>query len=198
MFTPESVTAWVLVATLVLCLLIGVAMTSASVRTTWIRKNITTAIVIYGLLGVVLLTTPKWTTIAFEWGEVKARVAELESENAQLVADNSKFKDQINTVSSLGTTKYPTAEDAVIGIKNARDTVDWAADFLPASDASYQIEVAPEDATFALDLAKKFNTSPSEVSKVFETGGYTVLKKPTANELKSSPPNLLWVTPKKQ
>jgi hypothetical protein len=198
MLTTASVTAWILVATLILCLLIGVAMTAASVRTSWITKNITTAIVVYGLLGVVLLTTPKWTSLAFEWGDMKAKVTQLENQNSNLLADISKLNEQITTVSSLGTTKFPTAEDVLVSINKARSTVDWAADFLPASDASYRLEVSPKNATFAADLAKKLNTSPDEVSKAFETGGYTLLKMPSLGELKDSSPNLLWVTPKKR
>jgi hypothetical protein len=194
--TPEIYGSWLLQAAMPICVLAGLGIVIVTIRTSWLLKAIAWATVSFALIGGTMILAPKWTTIALEWGEFKANIAKLEEENARLVAANASFKQQIETVAQLGSDQFKTAKDAVATIAAVRDKVGWA-DFLPAS-GNYRLEIAPNNANFAHEIATKLNASPADVSKAFEESGYTVLKQPTTTDLENNPPRYLWVTPRQQ
>ncbi|MGF7004758.1 hypothetical protein [Aminobacter sp. BE322] len=193
--TPELLGEWLLPVALAACILGGLAIVFVSVRTGWVKQAISWATVSFGLIGAVMILSPKWTTFAIEWGDLKATVAKLQDENRKLAAENGNLTSQIAQVSSLARSDFASAQDAVTSILNTRNAVAWA-DFLPATPEAYRLEISPENSNFAAEIAAKLNTSPTDVTKAFETSGYTLLKLPTPTDLKNSPAKSLWVTPR--
>lgn len=195
MITPENTTAWIIVGALLVGALCGVTMIGVSARSGWISKQIKTAAVVYGFLGVVLVLSPQGKALVIEWQDFKAQISALEKQKNSAMAQAADLHRQIELVSSLGLTQYPNAGDAVDSIKQTRNLVEWAK-FLPGNEDAYRIQVSPDNKTFATEIAKQLNTTPDEVSKVFDSSGYTVLKRPSNKDLQTSPANQLWITPR--
>lgn len=141
-----------------------------------------------------MLLSPKWTTFAFEWGELKATVAALEKKNADLSAKNDMYAQQIQQVNAIATSNYASAEDLVQSIAKTRHTVDWAA-FLPNGSKSYGVALSPKSELFQETLSGILGPDYKTVSKAFEDNNWTVVKPASTEDLKESPPDALWITP---
>ncbi|MCG5477468.1 MAG: hypothetical protein KK478_00115 [Ensifer alkalisoli] len=193
--TPEIYGSWLLQVAMSFCVVAGAATIIVSVRTGWILKAIAWSTVGFCSLGALMLLAPKWTSVAFEYGQLKTTITRLQEVNSQLVAEKATYQRQIQAVAQLKTGGFKTAQDAVASYTDIRNKVEWA-DFLPSDTTDYRLEVAPNNEKFANDLAEKLNTSPANVSRAFEDSGYTVLKQPTPADLESNPASYLWVTPR--
>ncbi|CDZ60460.1 Hypothetical protein NGAL_HAMBI2605_10300 [Neorhizobium galegae bv. orientalis] len=195
LMTPEFFNSWLLQAVLVACALCGVSVLILSVRTGWIGRTVTWAIVSLAVLGAMMVLSPRWTKFAFEWGELKAELAALKNERESLVASNSKLTAQIAEVSKLSTAKFTSAQDVFSSIQKTRQNVSWA-DFLPATSASYRVE-ATDSAALNKVISDAVKSNPTNVTKALETMGFKVLQPATAGDLRAAPPDALWVTPGK-
>ena len=191
--TPELLTSWLLPLALSACAVSGFAVIIVCVRGGW-KHSITWAVVSFGLIGAMMLLSPKWSTFAFEWGEMKATVADLQKRNTMLLAENARYAEQINDVSSIATAKYSSAEDLVQTIKATRARVDWA-DFLPASTQAYSVAVSPESDQFKKMIAQQVGSDVDAVIKAIEDNNWTLVKPATLNDLSETPANSLWITP---
>lgn len=190
--TPLNYNAWLFQAALSACVLAGFAIVVVSIRTGWITKAIAWATAAYALTGAVMLLSPKWSTVVFEYKDFKTTISQLETANSQLTAQNEVLHNQIRLVASLGKADTGTAQAAVAKIKDTREAVQWA-DFLPANTDAYRLAVPANNTTFATEIATKLNSSPEAVTKAFESSGYTILKQPTANDLSTTDAKALWI-----
>jgi hypothetical protein len=191
--TPELLTSWLLPLALSACALSGLAVIVVCVRGGW-KHSITWAVVSFGLIGAMMLLSPKWSTFAFEWGEMKATLAELQKRNSLLLAENARYAEQIKDVSSIATATYSSAEDLVQTIKATRARVDWA-DFLPSSTQAYSVAVSPESDLFKKMIAQQAGSSADAVVKALEDNKWTLVKPATLTDLSETPANSIWITP---
>ncbi|MEQ1521512.1 MAG: hypothetical protein ABL936_09610 [Aestuariivirga sp.] len=77
---------WVVVIAVALAVVLGAVMVSTVCRSYWKTLRIAFSAVAFAGIGALLLTTPKWTEIAFEFKELKVKVAEGEELQRQFVA----------------------------------------------------------------------------------------------------------------
>ncbi|WP_192255037.1 hypothetical protein [Mesorhizobium silamurunense] len=85
---PETVFNWAVVASIVLSLPIGAALVGGTFLR-MLRVPVPTIVLATGLfafatLGVVLLTTPKWTQLALKFSGFEATISKLENENGTI------------------------------------------------------------------------------------------------------------------
>jgi hypothetical protein len=78
--------SWVTVGAVALAAVLGAVMVSTVCRSYWKTLRIAFSAVAFTGIGALLLTTPKWTEIAFEFRELKIKVAEAEDVQRQFVA----------------------------------------------------------------------------------------------------------------
>lgn len=192
--TPKDLHDWTLPIAIAAAAIAGVAMISLTVRTSWIRKSITWAIVSFGFLGATLLLSPKWERFLVQWGELKAEIASLEKQNSELQREKESLVSQIRLVSSLSNSDFASAEELVSKIESTRNSVDWAK-FLPADDSQYAISVKPGSTRF-LDL---LNTQPGFDAKKFgeilQDNNLTLVETAIKSDLQTASPDDLWVMP---
>ncbi|RTL70600.1 MAG: hypothetical protein EKK41_12200 [Hyphomicrobiales bacterium] len=191
--TPMAYSAWLFQASLSACVVAGVALVIVSVRTGWIAKAIAITTAIYGVAGGFMILSPKWSEVVFEYKDFKTRIAQLETDNKALADNNEDLNKQIRIVSAIGNVINGNAKEAVSKIDETRNSVEWAAGFLPASDEAYRLAVSPNDPSFANKIAAELNTSPEAVTKAFDSSGYTILKRPTSKELENTGAAALWI-----
>lgn len=191
--TPEVFTSWLLPVALAACALAGFAVVSVCVRSGW-TQSITWALVSFGLIGAMMLLSPKWTTFALEYGDLRATVAELRQENTRLSAENAHYAEQIEKVSGIATAKFTSAQDLVETLKLTREAVGWA-DFLPANKSSYGVAISPESEQFKNTLSGIAGEGVGALSKLFEDNNWTVVKPASSTDLSETPANALWITP---
>lgn len=161
---PETVFNWAVVASIVLSLPIGAALVGGTFLR-MLRVPVPTAILATGLfafatLGVVLLTTPKWTQLALKFSGFEAKISRLENENGTIRTQLAAA--QINQI-----TNY------------VADGKIWK----PAEQA------AVEDLVKAVLVSAPPSTSPDQASqeifKRLQAAGIATFK--TTNELPADP-----------
>lgn len=191
--TPEDFMKWLLPLALTGCTIGGFAVIVVCIRGGW-RHPITWAVVSFGLIGSMMMLSPKWSTFAFEWGELKATVAQLREENTKLLADNTKYAQQINEVASIGSGEYGSAEDLVNSIEKARARVSWA-DFLPTGKQAYGVPVSLTSASSRKLLENQIGISAAIMEKALKDNNWTLVKPATDVDLTQTPAASLWITP---
>lgn len=193
--TPETFNTWLVQAALTICVLGGLSVLVVSTRAGWIRKAVTWATVAFGCVGAMMILSPRWTKLAFEWNDFKAEIARLEQENQALSIANEQYASQIAKVSSLASAQFKSAEDFVATIRQTRDAVTWA-DFLPSEHNSYRVEVPTSDPKIGKTIAEILKANPDNATKALGAAGFKLLQPATEQDLKDSPVDALWVTPK--
>lgn len=193
--TPETFNTWLVQAALSVCVLSGLSVLVVSTRAGWIGKTITWAIVSFGFVGAMMILSPRWSKLAFEWNDFKAEIARLEQENHTLAAANKQYAAQIAKVANLANAPFKSAGDVVATIQQTRDAVTWA-DFLPSGQNSYRVEVSKSDPKFSKAIAEILKANPGNATEALGAAGFTVLQRVNEQDLKDSPADALWVTPK--
>ncbi|TIR17092.1 MAG: hypothetical protein E5X33_26975 [Mesorhizobium sp.] len=191
--TPLTYNAWLFQISLSACVVAGLAIVMVSVRTGWIAKAIAITTALYGLTGGLMILSPKWSEVVFEYKDFKTRISQLQDDNAKLASENTELHSQIQTVAALGEFGSGSAAAAINRIRDTRQSVHWAAQFLPADRDAYRLAISPDNADFANEFARKLNSTPEAVTQAFETSGYTILKKPTSTDLSNSDARSLWI-----
>jgi hypothetical protein len=192
--TPAEISKWTLPIAIAAASFTGFAMIWLSMRTGWIRKSIGTAMVSFGLIGAVLLLSPKWENLIVKIGNVEAEMARLKADNEQLAARNNSLEAQIRQVASLGSGDYPSAEDLVSKIYATRESVDWAK-FLPSNDTSFGVALKPNTPAFKNVMGAEFGADAARISKLIEDSQLTLVKPAGEAELKLTTPSDLWIMP---
>jgi hypothetical protein len=99
----QTALSWVALLAVVFSVLLGVIVLSTVCRLTWKKLAISGFSLAFAIVGAILITTPKWTQIAIEWGDMKikiARVKILEAEVAELTKERETMTQRINEASS--------------------------------------------------------------------------------------------------
>lgn len=94
----QTLFSWVTVIAVAISVLLGLVMISTVCRSCWKSLAIGTMSVAFAFIGAVLVTTPKWTQIAIDWGDVKVRIAKAEKLEAQfgsLTAERETLAKQV-------------------------------------------------------------------------------------------------------
>ncbi|MGO1160522.1 hypothetical protein ACTOV4_01025 [Brucella sp. C7-11G] len=188
--TPSELNSWLLPVALLLSMLFGASMIGASVRNGWLTRSIVWASVVYVSVGALLLLSPRWTTIAFEYKDFKAQIAELETEKTNLSQTVSSLESQIAAVSELGMLRNVTAKQAVAQIDRTRNLVDWAG-FLPALNSGIKVAVQPNDQMMR-EVSSDLNVPAEDIIKILNSKNYTLLTNASDAELSKLPPSSLW------
>lgn len=167
--TAEEAGKWILQVALVTCSIGGVAIVAVAVRTGWIKTAITWALVSFALVGGMMILSPRWTSFAIEWKDLKARLSKLEEEKKYLIASNEKYADLIQTSNTLR-------------------------EFYLAGEKSNQPDYKLIDFTsvdqFADDLAGKLNIKPEEIKKALSDSKYIITEGPIFETQANIPSNV--------
>lgn len=82
----QTAFSWVTVIAVSLSALLGAIMLSTVCRSYWKSLTLATTALLFALIGTALITTPKWTQIAFEWGDIKIKIAKAEEMQRQFAS----------------------------------------------------------------------------------------------------------------
>ena len=138
--TPDIAHSWGIVFGVVACLIAGLAVMLVSVRTAWIAKTIAVLTVVYAVIGLLFLTTPKWTEVVIKLGDFEAKIAQLEAELSKVQTANADLQAQISLVAAADPQQQKTAADFVKAAQYARSKAEWAKS-LPAKSSNYKLEL---------------------------------------------------------
>ena len=185
---------WMLPLGLVVAVLIGAMMVLTTLRISWIKNAIAITTVLYGLLGGILVLSPKWQSFIAESDgkSLKIQITELEGKLKVAQNDNAHLQSQIDKVAQLND-KSLSAAEWLAKAKTTKDEVKWAK-FLPTETSSFKIQVQPsEDSSFEDVLSATLGKPTAEIEQALKDTGYTVLRKPTNLEFMQTPAAKFWV-----
>ncbi|WP_435656092.1 hypothetical protein [Brucella pituitosa] len=192
--TPDSFSAWLSPGAVAIAMCLGALIIIASVRDGWLSKSFVWATVFYGTVGAIMVLSPKWTTVAFEFKDFKAQIANLEDEKRSLQENVNSLKTQIAEVSELGSLGNVSAKQALAQIDKTRASVDWAK-FLPTTNSGIKIAVQPNDMSVMQAISSDLNVPAEDIERVLNSKNYTLLKSLSQADLSKLPPSSLWFNP---
>jgi hypothetical protein len=105
--TAESALNWAAVATVTLSLVVGLAMLTTTTYAYARTLTIAASGLLFAFLGAFLMTTSKWSEVAFKWGDWEARLAKaavIETKFATLVKEKETLAAQAAAIE----TKFAT------------------------------------------------------------------------------------------
>jgi regulator of replication initiation timing len=190
--TPADMLEWTASISVAACVLLGVAMGGTSVRTLYVARAASWALVAYALISVMLLFAPKASKLTIEFKDLKAHISKLESENQRLLAERDSQKTRIASLSQIAKQQHIMNAEQWLTI--LQKTKDRNASILTLPGApDFKLQVTDADRAVFRPVAEKLNTSPEALSQALAAGGLTVLKSPSNDELIGQPLDRLWI-----
>jgi hypothetical protein len=196
--TPDEMNTWTIAIAIAISVLLGIAITTVSIRAGWTK--IAAAAITYGILGLVFISAPKWTTLTLEYSGIKATLAQLKNENQRLhtekmqLADaNATFERQIGELSGLAKANTRTAANWLEKAGEVRNDIGWAT-FIPTKSDNLLVPVQSSDDAEIENILSTQGTGVG-ATKSLEAAGFTILKTASPADLQSVPATNLWIAP---
>jgi hypothetical protein len=193
--TPSLATDWMLPIALGFSVFSGLLVLIITMRIGWKKTAVSFALVTYGLLGAILILSPKWHVMSAKWGRGSGelQLTALQNQLKIAEAENSKLKEQINTVARLDD-KTLTAAGWIGAARNAKSVADWV-DFIPGQNEAFKIAIPPDDQVQLGPIAAKLGKQTTELQAVMKDYGLTFFRDVTQAESMKTPITDLWLNP---